>query len=73
MRLFALCAVLLLPCAPAVAHPGHGATDSTTVAHYLLEPVHAAPVVVAAVIFAGARWLMRRHHRLHRAAVRKQV
>jgi len=33
-------------------HPGHGSTDAQQVEHYLAEPVHAAPLVVALAIVA---------------------
>ena len=32
--------------ATVLAHPGHGVTDPETPAHYVLEPVHAIPVLL---------------------------
>lgn len=43
--------------ATVLAHPGHGVTDPETPAHYVLEPVHAIPVLllVAACVMVGIR------------------
>ena len=43
-----LLAAAMLACAAgnAWAHPGHGVTDPETPAHYVIEPVHALPVLV---------------------------
>jgi hydrogenase/urease accessory protein HupE len=41
--------------APALAHPGHGTTPAKGLSHWLLEPLHAAPLV--AVMIAIAFWL----------------
>ncbi len=37
-----------------LAHPGHGVTDPETPAHYVLEPVHAIPVL----LLVAACWLV---------------
>jgi hypothetical protein len=49
--LLAACTVL----APglAIAHPGHGTTAPESVQHYVLEPVHAVPVVILLVAIGG--------------------
>lgn len=44
---------LLFPAA-VVGHGGHGTTDSTTIIHWLLEPLHAAPIVLAVVLMVMA-------------------
>lgn len=49
--LFAFFALLFFPAA-VVGHGGHGTTDSTTLIHWLLEPLHAAPIVLAIVLMA---------------------
>jgi hypothetical protein len=48
--------------ATAAAHPGHGVTESTSVAHYVVEPLHAAPWLAAlAALFGCLAWrLLRR-------------
>jgi len=37
---------------PAVAfgHAGHGATEASSPTHYLLEPIHAVPIVIAVLL-----------------------
>jgi hydrogenase/urease accessory protein HupE len=63
-RLFALLAVVLFA-APAFAHPGHGIDGSSnSLTHYVTEPAHLGPVILAAVagITAAAfvAWYRRR-------------
>ncbi|MEW4527881.1 hypothetical protein [Maioricimonas sp. JC845] len=46
----------------AQAHPGHGTIDASQPAHYVIEPLHAAPwiglvaVAAAAALFARGYW-----------------
>jgi hypothetical protein len=42
------------------AHPGHGQTEPTSPAHYLVEPLHVAPVLLI-LLGAGATlvWMFR--------------
>ena len=58
-------AVTLLP-AVALAHPGHGASDTARWMHYLTEPVHVAILggAVLGAIVIGAPWrrTKRREH-----------
>ncbi len=46
--------------AAAFAHPGHGATQSASVAHYLLEPVHASALAALLTLSAISFVLVRR-------------
>lgn len=49
--------------ATAQAHPGHGTSEPGTVTHELLEPLHAAPVVIllaGVAIALAARLLWKR-------------
>ncbi|QDU36566.1 hypothetical protein Mal4_08530 [Maioricimonas rarisocia] len=52
----------LLTSAVAQAHPGHGTIDASQPAHYVVEPLHAAPwiglvaVAVAAAMYARGYW-----------------
>lgn len=49
--------------AAAQAHPGHGASEPGTLTHELLEPLHAAPVVIllaGVAIALAARLLWKR-------------
>jgi hypothetical protein len=50
--------------ATALAHPGHGGTEPTSLVHYVVEPAHAIPIglVIAAIVVAGfvfRRWSAR--------------
>lgn len=45
------------------AHPGHGVTDPQTVAHQLVEPVHAVPwmlIVAVGITLLGALFVLKR-------------
>ncbi len=46
------------------AHPGHGTTDSGSIAHQVAEPVHLLPLVaglgVVALLWTASRLLRRR-------------
>jgi hypothetical protein len=44
------------------AHPGHGTTDPATVSHFVLEPIHAAPLVLL-LLATGAVWLISRRRK----------
>ena len=61
--------LLLLPCAPAaIAHEGHGLPGFThTVLHFLIEPVHALPILLAA---GAVLWFGLAARRRRRAARR---
>ncbi len=45
----------------AAAHPGHGALDGNTIAHWLLDPLHAGPLLAGALlaVVAARIWLRR--------------
>ncbi|MBX3437017.1 MAG: hypothetical protein KF861_05975 [Planctomycetaceae bacterium] len=45
------------------AHPGHGTTDPQTVAHYLTEPVHLAPLMAVVAVSAAAISLLAARNR----------
>lgn len=62
-------ACLMLPAGSVWAHPGHGSTDPAGPAHYVLEPLHALPVLLL-VLAAGGVWSVSRIRR--RAAVRRE-
>ena len=42
------------------AHPGHGVTDPEGPAHYVLEPLHALPVLLVALSIAAVWGVLRR-------------
>ena len=42
--------VLLAATVTAFAHEGHGHTDGYTIKHYLPEPEHVIPIVIAAAL-----------------------
>jgi hypothetical protein len=68
-RTFAwLAACLLLPAEAAWAHPGHGVTPPDSPAHYVLEPLHALPVLLIVLAIVGVRVVSRRRAR----AVRRE-
>jgi hypothetical protein len=71
IRMMVIAGSSWLAAGSAMAHPGHGAaTGSTSLAHYLSEPVHVAPLLLAiAAAFALARWRTRRA--VHAREVRK--
>ncbi len=73
MRLIALClTACLLTTGPVLAHPGHGITEGDSAVHYLLEPVHAAPVILLLIGGIGlGLWRKRRNDRLKREYARK--
>ena len=68
MRLFAYCLTACLTTTGSLlAHPGHGVTAGDSVVHYLVEPLHVAPVVL--LLIAGIStglWLKRRKKSLLR-------
>ncbi len=74
MQRFAYClTACLFAASPVLAHPGHGVTEGDSAAHYLFEPLHAAPVVL--VLMAGLAagvWLKRRRNALAREYARKR-
>jgi hypothetical protein len=47
--------------AVASAHPGHGTIPADSPAHYVLEPVHALPVVAIVAAIAGVLVYRRRN------------
>jgi hypothetical protein len=53
----------------ALAHPGHGVTDPDSVAHQIVEPVHAVPwillvgISVALIVTGGLMWKQQRNRR----------
>jgi hypothetical protein len=57
----------------ALAHPGHGVTDPDSVAHQVVEPVHAVPwmllvgISVALIVTGSLLWKQQRH-RCHAVA-----
>jgi hypothetical protein len=53
--------------AAAFAHPGHGSSEPASASHFLLEPVHAVPLAVIAIVAASAWLLLKRRH-VNRAA-----
>lgn len=59
---------ILVAVAPAVvlAHPGHGVTDPDSVAHQIVEPVHAVPwllLIGIAITLAATAGLFWKQHR----------
>lgn len=42
--------VMLAATSAAFAHPGHGSTGGYTITHYITEPVHALPLLMAIVL-----------------------
>jgi hypothetical protein len=62
----------LIATSPALAHPGHGITEGTSVIHYVVEPLHIGPVLLLlATGFTTALWLKRRRNSLRHAHARK--
>lgn len=56
--LAAVIAVITIGASQVQAHPGHGANPEASTAdpvHYLVEPVHAMPILAVSIFFA-ARW-----------------
>ncbi len=51
-----VCIVMLLTSASLWAHPGHGATESDSVQHYLIEPTHGGWVFLLGGLLVGL-WL----------------
>ena len=43
------------------AHSGHGTTSPDTVTHYVIEPVHALPILLVGAGILAARQLVRRN------------
>jgi len=54
------------------AHPGHGNhRDANGLLHYVTSPLHVLPVLVAAIVFAGIAFLIRKSSRLNTAQLRR--
>lgn len=56
----------------ATAHPGHGTTDPASVAHQVVEPVHALPWMLLAgvlITLVGTGLMLWRNRRQHARAV----
>ncbi len=50
------------------AHSGHGNhRDGNSMLHYVTSPLHLLPVLVAAILFAGTAFLIRKRSRLKTA------
>ena len=64
MKRVALTVATLL-CLAGVAwpHPGHGVTDPETPAHYVVEPVHAWPVLILVGTIALVTYRVRSRRR----------
>jgi hypothetical protein len=58
-RLALAAAVMVYVAECAWAHPGHGMTDPETPAHYVIEPVHAVPVLILIAACALVAYLAR--------------
>jgi hypothetical protein len=43
-----------------MAHGGHGVTAPSSIAHYLLEPLHMLPAFAPLAVVAVTIWLLRR-------------
>jgi hydrogenase/urease accessory protein HupE len=63
---------LALVAAPttALAHPGHGTTEPTSAAHYLVEPAHLAAFAAVSVVI-GLGFALLRSRRARRDAERQ--
>lgn len=59
----ALFAGLILFSLPALAHEGHGSSNAMSVWHYLIEPEHALPALLAVASVGAWRWLRGRGRR----------
>lgn len=56
----------------ASAHPGHGnQPDGKSFLHFVTSPLHLLPVLVAAILFAGTAFLIRKSSRLKTAQARR--
>lgn len=59
--------ILAVSSSAALAHPGHGVTDPESVAHQIVEPVHAVPwlllIGIALTLAATAGLLWKQHRR----------
>lgn len=54
------------------AHSGHGdSKDGNSVLHYVTSPMHLLPVLIAAILIAGALMFVRRSRRLSAFRVRR--
>lgn len=55
------------------AHPGHGSTSGQSISHYIVEPVHAALLLLLGVGIASAiaYWIVKRSKRA-KVRARKQ-
>jgi hypothetical protein len=62
---------VLLSAGPAWAHPGHGTTDPTSVAH-AAEPIHLLPIICAAIAMSALSVLIYRQLRPAREQQSKQ-
>lgn len=60
-----LAALLTFVPTVALAHPGHGTTESESWAHYLTDPVHVALLggAVLGVVVVGRVWRRATQHR----------
>lgn len=72
-RLAWLAACLLLPVDAAWAHPGHGVTPPESPAHYVLEPIHALPVLLIVFAIIGVRVISRHRARAAQREVQNDV
>lgn len=61
-NLFVLCIIFLFVGITTLsAHPGHGATDGSSLIHYLSEPLHATILASVIIIIAiSATWMIMR-------------
>lgn len=72
MHRLSFLATLLFLAIPGVtlAHPGHGSTEPSSITHFVLEPVHAVPLVVLGVLTVGMALFVRRR-RVAKAPVKR--
>jgi hypothetical protein len=55
---FVLSVIMMMITFVSQAHPGHGSENPLSPGHYVFNPEHAAPIVLALVVSVIVSWLL---------------
>lgn len=69
----AIAALSLVAATSVLAHPGHGTTESSTIVHYLSEPLHIALGAAAVLAIVAIGVVLKRANAKKPAAQKQEI